>query len=139
MSAYIMMMAKAPVSFKSGLQSLNTMSTMEAELVAVALAMKEVTFCTNLMTELGFGSEFSSATLYIDNTSTRNVTGNQTFSARTKHVALRFFYIHELVKEQKISIHYVPTEDNLADIGTKHLNKQRHKYLINKIKNFGMS
>ena len=90
-----------------------------------------------MTTKLGFGSEFSSAPLYIDNTATLNVIGSQTFSARTKHVALRFFYIHELVKEEKINIHYVLTEDNLADIGTKHLNKQRPKYLINKIKNFG--
>ena len=118
--------------------SLTAMSTMETDLVAAALAMKEVIFCTSMMTELGFGSEFNSAPLYIDNTATINVIGNQTFSARTKHVALRFFYIREFVKEEKISIHYVPTEDNLADIGTKHVNKQRHKYLINKIKNLGM-
>ena len=76
MSSYIMMMAKAPVSFKSGLQRLTAMSTIEAELVAVALAMKEVIFCTNMMKELGFGSEFSSAPLYIDNTATLNVIGN---------------------------------------------------------------
>ena len=138
MSSYIMMMAKAPVSFKSGLQSLTAMLTMEAELVAAALAIKEELFCTNMMTELGFGSEFSSAPLYIDNTTILNAIGNQTFSARTKHVALRFFYIRELVKEENISIYYVPTEDNLADIGTKQLNKQGRKYLINKIKNFGM-
>eukprot|EP00752_Nemacystus_decipiens_P015693 g14006.t1 len=137
MSSYIMMMCMAPVSFKAGLQSLTAMSTMEAELVAAALVMKEVIFCTNMMTELGFGSEFRSAPLYIDNTATLNVIGNQTFSGRTKHVALRFFYIREIMEEGRISIHYVPTEDNLADIGTKHLNKQRHKYLIDKIQDFG--
>ena len=47
MSSYIMITVKAPVSFKSGLQSLTAMSTVEAELVAAALAMKEVVFCTN--------------------------------------------------------------------------------------------
>ena len=48
MSSYIMITVKAPVSFKSGLQSLTAMSTVEAELVAAALAMKEVVFCTNI-------------------------------------------------------------------------------------------
>ena len=80
-SSYIMMMAKAPVSFKSGLQSLTAMSTLEAELIVAALAMEEEIFCTNIMTELGFLSDFSSAPLYIDNTATLNVIGNQTFSA----------------------------------------------------------
>ena len=100
--------------------------------------MKEVIFCTNMMLELGFGSEFRSAPFYIDNTTTLNVFGNQTSSARTKHVALRFFYICELVKKKQIGVHSVPTEDNLADIGTRHINKRRHKYLINKNKSFGM-
>ena len=51
-------------------------------------------------------------------------------------MALRFFYIRELIKEGNIAIHYVPTEQQLADIGTKHLNKQRHRFIINLIKNF---
>ena len=128
---------KGPVRFKSGLQSLTAMLTMEAERVAVGLAMKEVIFCTNMMTELGFGSEFSSAPLYIGNTATLNAIGNKTW--RTKHVALRFFYIRELMKEEKIGIHYVPTSNNLADIGTKHLNKQRHKISSTKSKTSGRS
>ena len=42
----------------------------------------------------------------------------------------------ELVKEEIISIHYVKTEDQLADIGTKHLSKHRHRYLIKLIGDF---
>ena len=53
-----MMLSRSPVSFKSGVQSLTAMSTMAAELVAWALAMKEAVFCSNMMTELGFGKEF---------------------------------------------------------------------------------
>ena len=36
-----------------------------------------------------------------------------------------------------ISIHYIPTENQLADIGTKFLKQQRLRFLINSIKNFG--
>ena len=68
MSCYIMMLSRAPVSFKSGVQSITAMSTIEAELVASALAMKEAVFRSNMMTELGFGKElandlFTSTTL----------------------------------------------------------------------------
>ena len=34
----------------------------------------------------------------------------------------------------QVSIHYVPTEDNIYDRGTKFLNKKRHRYLIGLIK-----
>ena len=115
------------------------MSTMEAELVASALAMKEVVFCSNMLTELGFGKEFAQVPLYCDNTATLHALVNRSFSSRTKHIALRFFFIRELVTEGKISIHYIPTDDNPADIGTKHLNKHRFKHLMDLISNFGVN
>lgn len=39
------------------------MSPMEPERVAAARAMKEAVFCSNVMTELGFGLDFSSVPL----------------------------------------------------------------------------
>ena len=60
--------------------------------------------------------------------------GRHTFCSRAKHVALRLLYIREIVQEGKVSIHYVPTEDNVSDLGTKFLNKNRHRYLIGLIK-----
>ena len=66
------------------------MSTMEAELVAAALTMKEAIFCSNMLIELGFGNEVEKVPLYIDNTATLHVIGNRAYSSRTKHIALRF-------------------------------------------------
>ena len=113
-----MMLSKAPVSFTSGVQGLTAMSTMEAELVASVLAMKEAVFCLNMLTELGFGKEFEQVPRHIDNTATPHGIGNRAFSSRTKHIALRFFYIRELAKENKIATHYISTKRELADIGT---------------------
>ena len=90
-SSYIVMLANAPISFKVGLQGLTAQSTMEAELVAAALAMKETVFCSNMTLELGFDKSFGSAPLYIDNTSALHVAGNRTYSPRAKHIALRYF------------------------------------------------
>ena len=71
-------------------QSLTAMSTMEAELVAAALAIKEAAFCSNMLIELGFGKEVEKVPLYIDNTATLHVIGNRPYSFRTKHIALKF-------------------------------------------------
>ena len=90
-------------------------------------------FCWNIVTEMGFKENFKPIQLFNDNTSSKLfVIGNKTCNAGTKHVALRFFCIRELLKEGKISTHHVPTQDQLVDIRTKHLNKQRHRELINK-------
>ena len=136
-SACLVMLSKAPISFKSGIQSLTAMSTMEAELVASALTMKEAIFCSNMMTELGFGQQFGQVPLYIDNTATLHVLGNQAFSSRTKHIALRYFYVRELVTEGAKLTHFIPTDLQLTDIGTKFLNKHRLRFLIESINNLG--
>ena len=138
-SCYLSMLCDAPIGFKSGLQGLTAMSTMEAELVASALAMKEAVFCPNMVTDQGFGKGFATVPLYCDNTATLHALGNRSFSSRTKHFALRFFGIRELVSEGRISIHYIPTDINPTDIGTKHLNKHRFRNLLDIISNFNVN
>ena len=76
------MLANGPISFKVGLQGLTAQSTMEAELVAAALTMKEAVFCNSMMQEIGFKDGFDSVPLFIDNTSALHVAGNRTYSPR---------------------------------------------------------
>ena len=82
------------------------------------------------MVELGFEKGFNSAPLYLDNTSTLHVAGNRTSWGETycSEVLLRSRTI--IVEEGMITIHYVNTQDQLADLGTKHLGKHRHLALI---------
>ena len=136
-SSYIVMLANAPISFKVGLQGLTAQSTMETELVAVALAMKEAVFCFNMMFELGFDESFGSVPLYIDNTSALHVASNRTYSPCGKHIALRYYFFEqELVEKGKISIHYVKSENPLTDLGTKNLSMHRHRNVIKLINEF---
>ena len=72
--------------------------------------------------------------LYIDSTSALHVAGNCTSSPCAKHIALRYFFVQELVEKGKVSIQYVKTEDQLADLGPKHLSKHRHRNVIKLIK-----
>ena len=91
--SYVVTLANAPIIFKAGLQGLTAQSTMEAELMAAALAMKdEAVFCSDMMSELGFGESFGSVPLHIDNTSALHVAGNRTYIPRAKHIALRYYF-----------------------------------------------
>ena len=98
--------------------------------MVAALVMKEAVFCFNMMKKLGFGTRFDSVPLYIVNTSALHATGNRTYSSRDKHVAIRYFFIQELVKGGRITVKYVKTKNQLAAIGIKHLSKQRQRYLL---------
>ena len=59
-----------------------------------------------MMQELGFKDGLNSAPLFIDNTLAIHVATNRTYSPRADHIALRYFYIQELVKDGSITIHY---------------------------------
>ena len=134
-----MTVAIAPIVFKVELQGLTAQPTMEAELVVVALTMKEegAVFCFNMISELGFGESFGSVPLHIDNTSALYIADNCTYIPRAKHIALRYyFFVQELV-EGKVSIHYVKSEGQLTGfLGTKHHRKHRYRNLIEFINDF---
>ena len=93
-------------------------------------ASKEAVYLSNMTAELGFGKLFESVPLFGDNIGAVHIAGNRTYSSITKHMALRFFYLNELVKDGKITIHHVATQKQLADVGTKFLTKNRHRHLL---------
>ena len=85
------MMANAPIIFKVELQGLTAQPTKEAELVAVALTMKEeVVFLPNMMLELDFDKSFGRVPPHINNTSALYIAGNRTYIPRA--IALRYYY-----------------------------------------------
>ena len=87
-------------------------------MVAV-LPVKEADFCSKMMLELGFHKSLGGVPLFIDKTSALHLADNRTYNPCAKQIALRYFLVYELLEEGNISIHYVKTEGQLADLGTK--------------------
>jgi hypothetical protein len=52
---------------------------------------------------------------------------------RTKHVALKYFFIRDEVANKTVKIAYVSTKDNIADILTKSPTKAIYKHLQPKL------
>ena len=48
---------------------------------------------------------------------------------RTKHIEVHMHYIRELVHDRTITLHYCPTEDQIADIFTKSFTEKRFSFL----------
>ena len=65
----------------------------------MAHASKEAVYLSNMKAKLGFGRLFESVLLFGDNTAALHIAGNSPYSSHTKHIALRFFYVVELVKD----------------------------------------
>ena len=60
--------------------------------------------------------------------------GNATYTSSTKYVALRFFFLRELIKTAEITIHHVGTGNMLAEVATKYLGKVQHHEILRQMK-----
>ena len=58
---------------------------------------------------------------------------NAKISKGNKHIAVRYHFIKDYVKEKELKIEYVPTKENVADIMTKALTKKTFEYLRSKL------
>jgi transposase InsO family protein len=108
------------VSWSSKKQRVVALSTCEAELYAESAAIQEVLWLRGLMEELGLHTQTGS-TVYGDNQSTIAVSANGVKGERTKHVDVKYHFVTEAVERGVVTLRWVPTAQQQADIFTKAL------------------
>ena len=91
---------------------LNTLAT---------LTVKEVMWIQNFWTEISGKSIINPTLLKADNQGAIELLNNNKFHTRTKHINVRYHFIHEVIENKFLDIQYVPTDENIVDIFTKAL------------------
>jgi hypothetical protein len=127
---YVTLQAGAAITWKSTKQRIVAQSSMEAEYIALAEAAKEVEWLRKLQAEIRPKSLFTPTTMYEDNQSAINLSNNPIHTTRSKHIAVRYHRIQELVSNQTISIVHMPTDQMIADIMTKSLGRILHARFV---------
>lgn len=56
---------------------------------------------------------------------------NGQFKPSTQHVGVKYFWLHELVREGDVDIYYVRTDAMIADGLTKELERAKHQNFLN--------
>ena len=116
-TGYVFTLAKAPVSWKSTLQSTVVLSTTEAEYMAITEAVKEAIWLQGLLDDLGVGQK--QVIVFCDSQSTIHLAKNQVYHARTKHIDVRYYFVQEIIEEGGVLVQKIKTDDNPADMLTK--------------------
>jgi len=98
-------------------------STTEAEIIAFSEGCKELVYIHRLLSE--FQDVELPMMVHEDNLATIDVLSNPVNNGRTKHVAVRHFWVRELVKQGTIKMKYIETNDNVADFLTKPLTGEK--------------
>jgi len=116
----VVTMGKGPVYAKSSSQKINTKSSTESELVGLSDSVGQVIWARNFL--IGQGYDVQAATIYQDNKSTiQLVINGKSNSERTKHIAMRYFFIKDRIDKKEINVKYLETENMISDILTKPL------------------
>ena len=65
--------------------------------------------------------------IYVDNQGCISIVNNGYLNERTKHIDVKYNLAKEKVRDNTISLKYVPTARMAADIFTKLLTKEKHR------------
>jgi len=123
-SGYVWMLSGGPVSWKSRLQPVVVLSSTEAEYITVTAAAQEGIWLCRVMGELGF-EQVGATELAVDNEGAIVLSENPQAHPCTKHIRLRYHFIRQYVQEGVIKPYYISTHENIADIFTKNLPKDK--------------
>ena len=101
---------------------------MEAEYLAISHATKHAIWMKQLLKELGYGQD-TAVKINADNQSAIAFTKDSTDHSQTKHIDIRHHFVREHISNGNIQIEYIHMDQNSADIFTKALAQDKHKYI----------
>ena len=126
-SGYAFLINGGAVSWSSKQQEIVSLSTTESEYVAATHGGKEALWLRSLISEV-FGELTSPTTLFSDNQAAITLTCDHQYHPRTKHIDVRYHWIHWVVEKGSIHLVYCPTDDMVADALTKALPSAKVKH-----------
>nr|GEY22073.1 hypothetical protein [Tanacetum cinerariifolium] len=91
----------------------------------------QILWMRSQLTDYGF--QFNKIPLYYDNKSAIALCCNSVQHSRAKHIDVRYHFIKEQVENGSVELYFVQIENQLADIFTKPLPRERFNFLIEKL------
>jgi hypothetical protein len=80
-----------------------------------------------------FSFELEPTVIHCDNQSYIKLSENPMFHDRSKHIEMRYHYVQDIVQKNILSIRYVPTTEQTANILTKPLSLTKFVYFQDKL------
>ena len=126
-TGFVIFYANCPVIWQSKLQSTISLSTTEAEYVALSTAMRDVIYLIHLIDEIKeAGIELPNASqpkticrVFEDNVGALELANTHKLRPRTKHLAVQLHHFRQHVLDKTIEVEKVGTQCQRADMFAK--------------------
>ncbi|GJZ96209.1 retrovirus-related pol polyprotein from transposon TNT 1-94 [Tanacetum coccineum] len=116
------------VSWSSKKQTSTSISSTEAEYIAMSGCCAQILWMRSQLSDYGFA--YNRIPLYCDNKSAIALCCNNVQHSRSKHIDIRHHFIREQVEKGVVELYFVRTEYQLADIFTKALPRERFEFIL---------
>jgi hypothetical protein len=120
-----------PVCWRSKSQKGVTLSSSEAEYVAMSEAVKEVKFIYYLLCDIGIEVELPIIVI-TDNVGAMFMAQNSSSDVRTRHVDTRYHFVRENLDDRIIKIEFIKSVENQSDIFTKNVTQEIYERHVEK-------
>ena len=134
-TGYAIFYLNCPVLWVSKLQSEISLSTVEAEYIALSQSMRDLIPFLDYIKEMDKIFEQSTdvpqvhCSLFEDNNGALELAKTPRYRPRTKHIAIKYHHFREHVKSGRIKIQPIDTREQIADQFTKGLSTVTFQYL----------
>ena len=109
-------------------QNTVALSTAEVEYISAAEATSQAKWLRFVLEDFG-EEQIEGTQIMCDNTSAIAMAKNPVFHQKSRHINRKFHFIREAIQAKEIELVYCRTEEQIADILTKALPKDRFAYL----------
>ena len=121
-----------PMLLSSRKQKTVALSSTMAETIGMSEGGKRIVAARRACASLGI--ELPPTPFFIDNQAAMAIAENShKITELGRHIAVRHLYIQELVRRRMVKLEWVPSAENLADIGTKALDAVKHGCIVHRI------
>ena len=122
-SGFTFFLGSGAISWSSKKQPIVTLSSTESEYVSLTHSAKDIIWIQKLLFEFSpiISIPSNIPSLFCDNQGAICLSSDSTFYARTKHIDVHFHFICQTISPGHLTLHYIPTNDMIADIFTKSL------------------
>lgn len=117
------------ITWTSRLQKTVTLSTLEAEYVALHEAVKEALWLQRVLSELKI--EVVPVSIWVDEGAIATAKDTR-FHQRTKHINVKFHFVRQH-QGKEVSIKHMPTAEQKADVLTKLLPRGKHDLAVKQL------
>ena len=122
-SGNVSMLANAAIGAVSRRQQCVSVSSTEAELMAMSVAACDIAYYKPLLHDAGVPQD-EAIDLRADNKGANDLSHDYTTSTRSRHIERRWFKVREYLHKGLLKVIAVPTLDNISDFFTKALDRQ---------------